>query len=224
VRNDRMASIWNLASYGCGLGRGDEQSDIKVEQDQRRCATWPEWWELDIDRFRPDVVLILFGIWDLAEREVPHTGRVSAPGDPVFDDWLLSEYQLAIDIASSRGARVVWLTSPCIGPAMDQHSSLGAAGALDPSRLEHLNRVLLPRLVASRPHQVELFDLFATVCPDGTYVASLPWARDLRSDPLHIGREAAAYMGDAIMQTAWPELDQLRAARAARRAAASAAH
>ena len=155
---------------------------------------------------------------------MPHTGRVSAPGDPVFDDWLLSEYQLAIDIASSRGARVVWLTSPCIGPAMDQHSSLGAAGALDPSRLEHLNRVLLPRLVASRPHQVELFDLFATVCPDGTYVASLPWARDLRSDPLHIGREAAAYMGDAIMQTAWPELDQLRAARAARRAAASAAH
>lgn len=196
---------WNLAVYGCGLARGHEQSPVAQLQIDRKCDDWPGWWEAEVDRFRPDVVIILSGLWDLVERRLPGSDRINAPGEQIFDDWLLSEYQLAVDIASSRGARVVWLTAPCLGPDAAR-SPVGQTAAIEPHNIDHLNRVVLPQLAQSRPRQVVLFDLFDRICPGGRFVSQLPWAKDLRPDDIHIGRRATQHLAGDIISATWPAL------------------
>lgn len=203
-RNGESAIVWNVAVYGCGLARGHDGSIVSPESAQR-CDSWPDRLETDVDRFRPDVVVVLSGHWDLVERRLPGSDRLDAPGEPRFDDWLLSEYLLAVDIASSHGAHVVWLTAPCLGPEA-AHSPLRGTAAIAPESLAHLNRVLLPRLAAARPHRVTLFDLFDRLCPGGKYVAQLPWSHDLRPDGIHIGKRASAKLAGDIIESTWPAL------------------
>jgi len=202
-RNPGQATVWNLAVYGCGVARGALAVDGL--QGERNCDDWPDRWEADIERFRPDVVIILSGLWDLAERRIPSSERIVRPQEPAFDDWLVSEYQLAVDIASSRGARVVWLTSPCVGPEAEQ-APLAKTGAFEPHHIDHLNGVILPRLVESRPRQVILFDLFAMLCPAGKFVDQLPWSRDLRPDDIHLGPLSARHVANEIIEATWPAL------------------
>ena len=60
---------------------------------------------------------------------------------------------------SEPASRIVWLTYPCISPDPDASIVLGPLGntaALDPARLVHLNRVLLPELLKRRPGRLEL--------------------------------------------------------------------
>lgn len=198
-------AVWNLAVYGCGLARSYDGAPVYQLLSERKCDDWTGWWEAEIDRFRPDVVVILSGSWDLVERRLPGSTALRSPGDPVYDDWLLGEYQLAVDIASSRGAHVVWLTAPCLGPEAAQ-SPLGRTAAIEPANIERLDRVILPRLAASRPGRVTLFDLFATVCPDGRFVDRLPWADDLRPDGIHFGKHAARRIASRLVETTWPLL------------------
>ena len=52
---------------------------------------------------RARVPVVLVGRWELMDRV--HGGRWTQIGDPVFDQYLLSELQTAIKVASSRGAK-----------------------------------------------------------------------------------------------------------------------
>jgi hypothetical protein len=169
-----------------------------------------------VDRFRPDVVIILSGIWDLVDRQLPGWSGPRGPGDAEFDGWLLSEYQLAVDIASSRGARVVWLTSPCVGPVHRENPLFGTR-AMEPPRIAHLNDTLLSRLAASRPTQMVLYDLFADVCPHGRYVKAAAEVGQLRTDELHIDKRAAERIAGRIVRDALPKVGiSMPAARSAR--------
>jgi len=189
-RHAEPLTVWNLAQYGCGLVR-DSKATPKQRAAASACMNWPDFWEQTVDRFRPDVVLVVTGGWDLRSRTVEGWTERRAPGDPVFDDWLLSEYRLAVDIASSRGARVIWVNVPCVGPIPDG-GPLTADGALSSTRISHMNEVLLPALVASRPRQVEVFDLFSQVCPGGRFVKSLDGITVARSDFMHLSWSTSA--------------------------------
>lgn len=199
------ATVWNLAQYGCGLVR-DPATASDPEVVGNACLNWPEFWEDRIERFRPDVVVVLSGVWDLRPRRLEGTTRQIVAGDAEFDARLLAEYRLAVDIASAGGARVVWLNSPCIGPGYER-SPLGRAGALDRARIEHLNRVLVPALVASRPRQVQLFDLFAEVCPGGRYVRSVNGLVTTRLDFLHIAPGGALEVATKIIARTFPAVE-----------------
>jgi hypothetical protein len=191
-----VATVWNYAYFGCGVARDRRRGRLVTEL--QRCGEWRDGWEVAVDRFRPDVVLILSGVWDLRDGDVPPGGEVSSPGDAPFDAWLLAELQLAVDVASSRGARVLWLNTPCIGP-VPPGSPLLRLGAAEPERIEHLNRVLLPALAASRARQMALFDLYGRLCPEGRFIEVDAQRRQLRSDYLHLSGTAATEIAAAIM-------------------------
>jgi peptidoglycan/LPS O-acetylase OafA/YrhL len=194
-RHTQRASIWNLASYGCGLTSGSGAIDNRSGQATAgRCARGTDWWQIQLDAFHPQVVYVMAGLWDLRDRRLPQWTQVRAPGDPVFDEWLLGELEYAVDTLAAGGVRIVWLTYPCISPNPDASVVLGPLGntaALDPARLVHLNRVLLPELLKRRPGRVELVDLDARVCPGGVFHAEVEGVADARPDGVHFSLQAA---------------------------------
>ncbi|MBY0276153.1 acyltransferase [Candidatus Binatia bacterium] len=198
---DGRVVVWNAAQYGCGLVQQPDDPWAAHETDA--CYYWPSFWEEKIDRFEPDVVVIGSGLWDLRPQPV---GAPDArwPGDPIFDRQLLDVYRRAVDIASSRGARVVWINTPCVGPeAYD--SPLGRSGAMQPELIAYLDQKLLPALAASRPG-VAVFDLFTRLCPDGRFVRSLDGNRRTRFDDVHLEPSAARDAGQALIATTLPDI------------------
>ncbi len=194
-RHTQRANVWNLASYGCGLTHGSGAIDnTNAFGGEGRCGRGVDWWRVQLDAFRPDVVYVMVGIWDLRDRRLPEWTQVRAPGDPIFDEWLLGEFELAVDTLLSSGARIVWLTYPCISPDPGAGIVLGPLGntaALDPARLAHLNRVLLPELMKRRPGRIELVDIDARVCPGGVFRSEVEGVADARPDGVHFSLPAA---------------------------------
>ena len=132
-------------------------------------------WADDVADFRPDRILVLSTIWDLADRQLAEWDRPRSPGDPDFDDALVARYVQAIDALSATGASVGLMTAPCTNPT-DGDLPFGTPAtqsAFAPERTQHYNDVLLPRIRTERPEVVDIVDLFALVCPGGEYTTEL---------------------------------------------------
>lgn len=194
--------VFNASQYGCGLFP-QPGVDAVPGSERHACYSWPAFWAEKIDGFEPDAVVIVSGLWDLRPRPQDAPDALW-PGDPAFDRELLGAYRRAVDVAASRGARVIWVNTPCVGPAAYE-SPLGRTGALAPESIEHLDRTLLPALAASRPG-LAVFDLFALVCPGGRFVRSVDGYRVFRFDDIHLGPEAARDVGRALIAATMPEL------------------
>jgi len=195
------AVVWNVAHYGCGLFLQPGVDGLQGH-DGDVCLNWPAFWEEKVDRFAPDVVVIASGVWDLRPRPVGAPDALR-PGDAAFDRELLAVYRRAVDIAGSRGATVVWVNTPCVGPDAAE-SPLGRTGAMEPQFIAYLNQTLLPALAAARP-AVRVFDLFGAVCPDGRFVRSLDGVHVTRADFLHLSREGAREIARRIVAETVPQ-------------------
>lgn len=207
--------VWNAAQYGCGIV---QQPGVDVglpENERSACRNWPDFWQQKVDAFEPDLVVIISGVWDLRPRPV---GAPDAlwPGDPAFDRELLTVYRRAVDIAASRGARVVWVNAPCVGPEAYE-SPLGRTGAMQPELIAHLDQTLLPALAASRPN-VSIFDLFTALCPGGRFTRSIDGMYLTRADGLHLSPQAARDTGRAVVASVLPDVAGRPAAATARAA------
>lgn len=187
-------AVWNTGSNGCGIARGGELVDILGEiPDPEVCNGWHDRWTAQLEDFDPDLVVVLTGVWDLIDRRLPDSESATSVGDPAFDDYLTGEYIEAFDLLSSRGAEVVWLTAPCVGPILP--GPLADNAALRPERTAYLNGTILPRLTEARP-EVEVIDLFAKVCPDGQFTNELGGIPYARPDGLHFSSQSAPWVAD----------------------------
>ena len=63
-----------------------------------------------IDRVHPDLVVALWGLWDLYDHEVD--GRWLVVGTPAWRTHMEQTLEHALDIVTERGARVIVLTTP----------------------------------------------------------------------------------------------------------------
>jgi len=182
--------VLNAATYWCPVARGGRLANQFGSEQSEGCKSWATDWGRHLQRFDPDVVVVLVTVWDIGPRERNEWGPgYREPGDPVFDQWLVSDWQAAYDVLASRGARVVWLVPPC---------------ASDPSLSNALRRDygrLLPRLQATRP--VIFVDLRAYACPDAVFTDVIDGVYGARPDGLHFsdpGADAvAAWLGPRIV-------------------------
>jgi peptidoglycan/LPS O-acetylase OafA/YrhL len=97
--------------------------------------TWPKY----LSEFRPDVVLALYGAWDVYDASFDHGKTWVSPGQPVFDRFYNGQVEDAARRLGATGARVVWLTPPCFaanGGSLDPH-----AVWYDPARVDVLTRI-----------------------------------------------------------------------------------
>jgi hypothetical protein len=188
---------WNAAVYGCGIGRGGEIAvSWGAQATAVGCDGWADRWGAQIEQFDPDVVVALTGLWDLTDRRRPEWGGFRHVGDPAYDEWLLGEFEAAVEVLSAQGARVVWLTSPCTEDL--RGGVLAGSGAWDPARLRHLNEVLLPALERRRD-EVVLADLHALACPGGTFTQTIGGHSEARRDGVHFSGSVARYLADILV-------------------------
>jgi peptidoglycan/LPS O-acetylase OafA/YrhL len=170
-------AVLNSARFWCAIVRGGEIGALLGKHSSPQCESWPDRWAADLDRFHPDVVVVLSTIWDVAGRRRPEWGpEFLGPGDPVFDRWVLSEWRTAAQLLGSRGARVVWLTDPCAREA--------PVDALLAYASTHYVRALAAG-------GVDMVDLRHHVCPDGTFTDTVDGVGNARPDGLHFSDPGA---------------------------------
>jgi peptidoglycan/LPS O-acetylase OafA/YrhL len=159
-------SVWNKGGLGCGFLPGDEELDAHGEWSAAKteiCREWRDVWSSDVDEFRPDVVIVLFGPWDTLNLRVG--GRLLKVGTPEWHDYALEELGHTVDVLSARGAEIMLLTSPCLNPP-DLGLDAAADIRVNPQAVGELND-LYREGALQRPDQVVLVDLASYVCPGG---------------------------------------------------------
>jgi peptidoglycan/LPS O-acetylase OafA/YrhL len=177
------AVVRNAAIGWCAIGRGGVIHLFDTGTvEQAGCVDFPERW--DIDNFRPDLVVVLSTLWEIAPRSQPQWDGIRRFGDPEYDSWLRAEYQAAKSYLLSEGARVVWLTAPCARPTPSRDAFWSGAGG-EAAAVVRLNGLIkaLPGTDASG--RLRVVDLFAGVCPGGEFSQRLGDVQEARPDGLH---------------------------------------
>jgi len=174
------AQVRNDAIRWCSLGR---HLPVRLPFGEavpapQACTEWDRLWPETIASFDPDVVVVLYTIWEVEPRQLP-SGRWAIPGDPEFDRWQVSEYQTAADILSARGAKVLWLNAACDGKPIKPE---------EPYWLHDYRT--LPRLAASRS-AVHIVDMNHLMCPHGPPNPDFGGVHDVRPDGSHFSDAGA---------------------------------
>jgi peptidoglycan/LPS O-acetylase OafA/YrhL len=173
-------TVTTRSVQGCGIARLPDIRYLDVgHTNYPGCTTWDQRWEKGINADDPDVAVILLDRWELMDRRFE--GRYQHVGDPDYNLYLTSELDLAIRIASARGATVVLLTAPYTHRAERPDGSLYPED--DPARVDAWNS-LLYAAAAARPDTVKVIDLNAWVCPQGKFTWTIDGVQ-VRSDGLH---------------------------------------
>jgi peptidoglycan/LPS O-acetylase OafA/YrhL/lysophospholipase L1-like esterase len=179
--------IWNPSILVCGLVREDFIIDLRGEASPQReadCEKWRDAWPGDVAGFHPDLVVMVFGVWDARSHVV--NGVTLIAGTPEWEDYIRSELERELTALTSTGAKLVVLTWPCSHPAL--FTVAGKAGAAaeedEMRRVKSLNEIYR-RFAAEHPDKVNLIDLFAYACPEGRFSDLVIDGVKLREDGTH---------------------------------------
>jgi hypothetical protein len=148
---------------------------------------WPAQWKGDVDQFHPNVVVMLAGRWEVSNRLIG--GRWLHVGQPAFDADLRQSLEQAVQVATSNGALMVMMTSPCFAPIEQDNGQVWPEDTL--TRLNAYNAIVR-QVAAEHPATVQLNDLEAQLCPGGVYREVLNGVQIRDGDGLHIVPTAAA--------------------------------
>jgi hypothetical protein len=145
---------------------------------------------------------MMFGIWDVADRQLDGDTKWRSIGDPLYEQFLRHEIAQTIDILQGQGSTVVLLTSPPIQTGISEQLA-GPFPEADPARMARLNEIMV-EVAATRP-RTRVLDLAG-------YMASRPQgALDLaeRPDGIHwtpnSARELADWLGPQLVKVARDE-------------------
>jgi peptidoglycan/LPS O-acetylase OafA/YrhL len=183
--------VWNRGVFGCGLSRaGEVVEGGEVRQQSFNCNDWPTRWRANLDEFSPDMVVLLPGGRDLLDRRI--NGQWFRLGTPEHDRYFLSELDQAVELLSSRGARVVLLTMPYFS-----RPELTLANPLkwleyQPWRVDRINGLM--RSYAKNHDKVRIIDMNTRVSPGGKYTAFIG-DTEIRPDGVHFTPQGADYVG-----------------------------
>lgn len=193
------ARIANATRLGCPIARG---GTTKVQRDTKefgRACDWSEEFADVIAGFRPDVVLLISGVWEVTDRRLPGDNQYRHVGDPLIDRYVLAEFLSAVDLLSSDGATVALALQPRVDSGRDQgFSNLPES---DPARMDRLNEIF-HQVAELRPDVVELIDVqgWTAEQPGGEMSA------EMRPDGVHFSDESsdalAMWLGPQLMRMA----------------------
>jgi hypothetical protein len=164
-----------------------------------KAAQWPAQWVGDLDQFRPNVVMVLAGRREVADRLI--NGRWMHVGEPAFDAELRNSLEQAVQVATSTGALAVLMTSPCFASGEQANGQPWPEDSL--TRVAAYN-TLVKQVAAEHPATVQLDDFGALLCPGGVYSASLDGVQIRDGDGVHTVPTAAA--GQWLDARVLPEL------------------
>ncbi|MGZ4678454.1 MAG: DUF459 domain-containing protein [Acidimicrobiia bacterium] len=173
-------NVVNAARFYCGIARGG-RIGMALGHTANACADWGTRWPTLLDRYHPEVVVVLTTIWDISARQRDEWGPdYLNVGDPRFDQFVEGEWRQAVETLGSRGARVVWLTNPCAREDMLNDD------------LHYANAHYIPALLSMSP--VVKVDLASGVCPDGKFSDRIGPVAEGRPDGMHFSDPGADWV------------------------------
>ena len=198
------AWVWNAAVPGCGFADDGLIDFFGLNPVSESCRAVADTLARQIETFDPDLVVALTGIWDLRPRQLGQWDEPISIGDERFDAYLLDELATTTGVLASRGAPVVWMTSPCPGANNDRVPP--AAREAQAGQRRELNGRVIEPLAELHPDTVRLFDLDGVLCPGGRSIESVEGVDDIRFDGLHFSVHGARWFAESY----GPELLALR--------------
>lgn len=198
VGRDQNLFVWNRSHLFCGFLPADFMLDLSGHYSRGQetwCEEWRKTWPADVDAFRPDVVVMLFGSWDYVDHIV--NGATLETGTPEWNTYVLSELQALRDVLTSQGAKLALLTWPYPRAKPWTQADDGGAAAEQNAhwRLDDLNR-LYQELAAQDPDQVTLIDLNSFACPEGRFTNLVIDGVKMREDGVHFTPESSTIVAN----------------------------
>ncbi|MEZ5320981.1 MAG: acyltransferase family protein [Microthrixaceae bacterium] len=189
-------ALLNDGIVGCAFGRGGWNRGIGLQREfPDECKLRDEKWSGEIASFRPDVVFIAGGMWDITDRRLTDDGPWTTIGDPAYDTYLVKEILHLADFFAERNVKVVWATAPDFHPQYNPETFMGKPPYAEatPGRADRFNS-LLRRALALRP-DVTVVDFAAWVraWPGGEFDPTI------RIDGVHISIAAADKASDWLV-------------------------
>ena len=158
------------------------------------CATQEQRWAADLVAFKPDVVVIDNGAYEVRDHKID--GHWTHLGEPAFTALLTRTISRDVDMLSAHGAKVVLLTAPYYRQVEAPDGSGWPEDA--PSRVDTYNRIL--RQVAARhPGTVVVLDQHRRLDPGNHFSSVLDGVQARMSDGIHLSADGAKLVGPWIL-------------------------
>jgi peptidoglycan/LPS O-acetylase OafA/YrhL len=155
---------------------------------------WPYQWMSAMNKVKPNVVVLLAGRWEVADRE--YQGRWTNILDPVFAAYVKQQLNRASQVGTATGARMVFLTAACNNEGEQPD---GAPWPEDsPKRLDVYNQ-LVRQVAAEHPTTDSVVDLHAVACPGGRYAESIRGVQVRSGDGVHFTIVGGVFLAPLIM-------------------------
>lgn len=185
------------AVLGCELDDFPSIISDHIDQPVSTCAHWRTLWATEVDQFRPEVVGLLVGRWDLADQIVD--GRVVSVGQPAWDTHIFDDLDQAVSLFSAHGAKVVLLTVPDIDAA-DEAPGSAAYSENDPARVTEWNAIV-SRVVSHRRGVATLVNLNRVLDPHGVFQLVVHGVTVRWPDGVHISRAGGVWLQPQVLPT-----------------------
>jgi peptidoglycan/LPS O-acetylase OafA/YrhL len=170
---------------GCGVTDGSEVQLKGITHDMTpECSgapgteSWQQMWAHQLATVRPNVVMILVGRWEVANRT--YHGRWTNILNPSYAAYVQRQLGSAVRLAGSQGAKVMLLTAPCYDSGEQPNGSGWPEDS--PKRLAAFNAIV--RRVAATSANSTLVNFEPLACPSGHYQTYIEGV-DARYDGVH---------------------------------------
>ncbi|HSZ37245.1 MAG TPA: acyltransferase family protein [Acidimicrobiales bacterium] len=155
---------------------------------------WPYQWQSTMHEVKPNVVVLLAGRWEVADRE--YEGQWTNILNPVFASYVKEQLNKASELVTKTGARMVFLTAACNDEGEQPDGAPWPEDSLH--RLAIYNR-LVRQVAAEHPATDSVVDLYAAACPGNTYRSTIHGVQIRWSDGVHFTAAGGAYLAPLIM-------------------------
>ena len=151
-------------------------------------------------RFQPDVVVLLVGRWETYDHHL-RNGKTYNIFNSFFQEEVRTGLQKMVDITRASGAKLVILTTPCVGPqagfvtnyyGVPADKGEAAVGAKTLPHRQAIYNGLVESVAKENPGQVSIIDFNAMVCPGGKYHSAINGVTIRDQDGIHISTTATA--------------------------------
>jgi hypothetical protein len=201
--------VYDLSAKACPLSRGGKRrfsdgSDWPIDP---QCAWWSDPGSprsVDLAQFRPDIVVMQDGMDEVVDRKLPQWPDWRHAGQPLFDQWLLSEYTAAIKTFRSQGAKLLALNAVCVdwetlasGDSSWSGYAQNGDGDSRTGNLDRDNQVLAA--------DAQVVDYNSEICPGGKFSTTVAGVPNARPDGYHLipaasTALAAQWLGPLVFQ------------------------
>ena len=188
---------------GCGVTFGSEFQLQGVDAPMdKHCLNsagsdaWPKVWKADLAKEKPNVVMVLVGRWEVANRTYKeHWTNIE---NPTYAGYVRQQLEDAVQVARSGGAHVVLMTAPCYDSGEQPNGDPWPEDSR--TRLSIYNGIV--RQVAAVAPDTSLLNFNAMACPGGHYEEYMDGVQVRQSDGVHFAFDG----GDVFASRIWPEV------------------